>query len=185
MYHENDPGVSADSVSCGFSVRIAGNLATCRKVAEKSGSFSVTFLKAKKNVLPIWHIPFLLFVWIPKEGSDLSFGAGSSNRGAEHPCWLGNPKGPAPPLAGRIQRNRRFRGRESNGDSVPLAHDFACKVIPLRRGWQRTACFARKDGAKEDGRGLELRSDYSGRRQPGPAPEQRDTVPAAHHCPHN
>ena len=78
MYHENDPGVSADSVSCGFSVRIAGNLATCRKVAEKSGSFSVTFLKAKKNVLPIWHSPFLLFGWIPKEGSDLSFGAGSS-----------------------------------------------------------------------------------------------------------
>lgn len=22
----------------------------------------------------------------------------------------------------------RFRGRESNGDSVPLAHDLACKV---------------------------------------------------------
>lgn len=31
-------------------------------------------------------------------------------------------------------------------------------------------------GAKEDGRELELRSDYCGRRQPGPAPEQRDTV---------
>ena len=63
MYHENDPGVSADSVSCGFSVRIAGNLATCRKVAEKSGSFSVTFLKAKKNVLPIWHIEDLRTVF--------------------------------------------------------------------------------------------------------------------------
>ena len=41
--------------------------------------------------------------------------------------FLGIPKGAAPPLAGRIQRNRRFRGRGSNGDSVPLAHYFACK----------------------------------------------------------
>ena len=51
----------------------------------------------------ISHILFLLLGRFPKEGVGL-------------------------PLAGRIQRNRRFRGRESNGDSFPLAHDFACKV---------------------------------------------------------
>jgi len=42
--------------------------------------------------------------------------------------WVDSKGGRQPFLAGRIQRNRRFRGRESNGDSVPLAHDFACKV---------------------------------------------------------
>ena len=54
-----------------------------------------------------------------------SFGAGSSNRERAASLLAGESKGDSVPLAGRIQRNRRFRGRGSNGDSVPLAHALA------------------------------------------------------------
>ena len=74
-----------------------------QKCDSKSNEGSVAFLKSKKECACNLAHSFFAFGVDSKEGRQ-------------------------PFLAGRIQRNQRFRGRESNGDSVPLAHDFACKV---------------------------------------------------------
>ena len=69
-------------------------------MAEKERAFLLFFGKAKQNVCD--HFAHSVFAF-----------------------WVDSKGGRQPFLAGRIQRNRRFRGRESNGDSVPLAHYFA------------------------------------------------------------
>ena len=78
---------------------------------------------------------------IPKEGAS-SFGAGSSNRGAQLPVGRKNPKKPVVSWQG-IQRGQRPLGTRLCPQSL-VCYTFA-------RGLQRTACFARRAGQKKAG----------------------------------
>lgn len=102
----------------------------------------------------ISHILFLLFGWIPKEGDSPSWPEESKEtRG----FVAGNPTGTASPWHTTLL---------AKSSVLYLCEGAGSGRLVLPTGME----------AKEDGRELELRSDYSGRRQPGPAPEQRDTV---------
>ena len=57
-----------------------------------------------------------------KGGRMPSFGAGSSNRERAASLLAGESKGDSVPLAGRIQRNRRFRGRGFQRGQRPSWH---------------------------------------------------------------
>ena len=87
-----------------------------------------------------------------------------------------NPKKPAVSWQG-IQRGQRPLGTRLCLQSL-VCYTFA-------KGLAANGLFCPHGWGKRRRARLELRSDYSGRRQPGPAPEQRDTVPAAHLCPDN
>ena len=78
-----------------------------------------------------------------------------------------NPKKPVVSWQG-IQRGQRPLGTRLCLQSL-VCYTFA-------KGLAANGLFCPQGWAKEDGHGLKLQSDYSGRRQPGPAPEQRDTV---------
>ena len=102
----------------------------------------------------ISHILFLLFGWIPKEGDSPSWPEESKETGG---FVAGNPMGTASPWHTTLL---------AKSSVLYLCEGAGSGRLVLPAGM----------GAKEDGRELELQSDYSGWLQPGPAPEQWDTV---------
>ena len=71
-----------------------------------------------------------------------SFGAGSSNRERAASLLAGESKGDSVPLAGRIQRNRRFRGTRTFAESLvcyTFAKGMARKRVDLPSASERAS----------------------------------------------
>ena len=57
---------------------------------------SLSLFSKSRTECASWTGTFCFAFWVDSKGGRRpSFGAGSSNRGAEHPCWRGIPKGAA------------------------------------------------------------------------------------------
>ncbi len=71
-----------------------------------------------------------------------SFGAGSSNRERAASLLAGESKGDSVPLAGRIQRKRRFRGTRTFAESLvcyTFAKGMARKRVDLPSASERAS----------------------------------------------
>ena len=141
-----------------------------------------TFAIVKRDVFLPNTSCIVFFEKNPKEGV-YSICAGSSNRGAEHPVGRGYQRGRCSLWPEESKETGSFVAGNPTGTVSPWHTTLLAKssVLYLCEGdGKRTACFAAGTGAQEDGCGLELRSDCSGRQQPAASPEQRDTV--THRC---
>ena len=118
----------------------------------------------------------LLWGWIPKEG-DSSFGAGSSNRGAEHPCWRGIPKGAALPWPEESKETGGFVAGTPMGTASPWHTTLLAKysVLYLCEGEDAGGGFLSYGDVGQKTVGCAVDAQHPQHQaKPDPSPEQRD-----------
>ena len=104
--------------------------------------FLSKFRKAERDVPPELAHSVSAFGVDSKGGRMPSFGAGSSNRERAASLLAGESKGDSVPLAGRIQRNRRFRGTRTFEESLvcyTFAKGMARKRVDLPSASERAS----------------------------------------------